>query len=122
MTLGGLIAGDTYEIILYSVANAVGRETNFTVDGTTEMDTPTNTKVLTQGNNYAEFIAPANASGDLTVTFAPGQSPGEGNLNGIQLLNPVPEPVPEPSSVALLATGLAAIWPLCRRRRRKVPA
>jgi hypothetical protein len=30
-------------------------------------------------------------------------------------------PVPEPSSVALLATGLAALWPLCRRRRRQPP-
>jgi hypothetical protein len=30
--------------------------------------------------------------------------------------------VPEPSSVVLLATGLAALWPLRRLRRRKAPA
>jgi hypothetical protein len=122
VTLSGLVPDATYELILYSVANAVGRSTLFTVDGMSEAVTPTNTQNLIQGNNYAELFVGADASGDLQITFAEnGVAPGsptstfpEANLNGIQLTQ---VPVPEPSTIALVATGLFGLGLILYRRK-----
>jgi len=117
VTLSGLTAGARYQLILYSVANNIGRVTDFTVGGTTQSVVPTSTTMLTAGVNYTDFTAVADALGHLTISFTAGANSSEGDLNGLQLQE-LTISMPEPASLTLLAMGLAGLGMVLRTRRR----
>lgn len=121
VTLSGLTPNGTYSLILYSIANAVGRDTAFTVGGLRKDVIAGPDQFLKEGENFAEFLATADASGNLAITVAAGNR-DEGNLDGLQLtpFTPPPPPaatVPEPSTLALLVLGLGLALALTRSRR-----
>jgi PEP-CTERM motif len=119
----GLTPGDTYRLILYSVANVASRTTVFTVGGATQDVVPTLSPILTLGVNFADFTTTADALGQLSITLTAGSSTSfqEADLNGIQLQDITPPPsatVPEPSSLVLLTIGGMALagWRRIRKR------
>jgi hypothetical protein len=117
VTLSGLTPGGTYRLILYSIANSLGRDTTFTVGGLTKDVIAGPDQFLKGGENFADFTVTADALGALAITVAAGNGE-EGNLDGLQLTPVTPlAAVPEPSTLALLALGGGAVagW----RRKRK---
>ncbi len=118
-TIGGLTPGLTYQIYLYSqpgTAGSTDRAATFTVDGQSANLSGLNPGSLVQGSNYV--VIPFTASGTLVSgTFAPnaGAGGGEAELNGLQLV----VPVPEPSSVAALGGIVVLAAAAIQRRRRQ---
>ena len=113
VTLAGLTPDAEYRVVLYSAADAPGRGTLFTVNGTSETVTPTATATLAEGVNYADLDAVADGTGTVTITVArAAANSNEGDLNGIQIT-----PVPEPGTCAALLLAGGSL-PLRRRGRR----
>jgi hypothetical protein len=122
VTLSGLNSGGAYRLILFSIANSRGRDTSFTVGGVTQDVIAGPDQFLKEGENFADFMATADASGNLVITVAAGNAV-EGDLDGIQLTpftSPPSPVVPEPPTVALLALGGGALAGWRRWRRRTV--
>jgi hypothetical protein len=122
VSLSGLDAGATYELILLSSGDVVGRATRFTLDGVDKIATPTGIGTFAQDDNFVNFVTTADAGGSLSFTFD-AASGAEGNLNGLQLVElRRPEidgsPTPEPASWALMMLGFGAIGGAARMRRR----
>lgn len=121
VTLGGLSANSSYELVLYGAAN-LNRErfTRFSANGVSETaayDGTTGT--LVEGISYVDITTFADPTGTITISFtnAGGSDfAGEGNLNGLQLRPLDATTVPEPSTL-LLATGALAL--IAQRRRRR---
>jgi hypothetical protein len=121
VTFSGLTPGGTYRLILYSIANEIGRDTAFTVNGV-RMDVIAGPdKFLKAGENYADYTAPADASGKLAITIASGNA-DEGDLDGIQLAPAATAAAPEPASLTLLATGALGLLGYGWRRRKQAAA
>ena len=59
VTLSGLVAGASYNLVLYSVANTSGRQTEFLVNGVTQSVTAEPGTTLKAGVNYTDFTATA---------------------------------------------------------------
>jgi hypothetical protein len=118
VTLSGLIAGDTYRLILLSAGDVIGRATTFTLDGDTKVATPTSAQTFIDGGNYVTFQSQAGAAGSLTFAFD-AASGLEGNLNGLQLLDlgarDQTPGVPEPAAWALMILGFGAAGARLRR-------
>ncbi|HEY3932087.1 MAG TPA: PEP-CTERM sorting domain-containing protein [Verrucomicrobiae bacterium] len=110
ITLSGLAANQTYNLVLYNAGDQnVGgdRASSFTVNAvsqTSQWDGTTST--LVAGVSYVDYAsAMSDGSGNLVITFGPGMTlagalSSEGDLDGFQLMA-----VPEPSTWAMLATG-----------------
>jgi len=119
VTFDGLTAGDAYRFILYSSANAPGRDTIFTVNGSSQtvQDFSAGT-TFAFGLNYADFTTPADGSGQVSFTVAPGQF-GEGNLDGIQLQDVTSSSVPEPSTLVIVSVLFGAFGVRSYTRSKK---
>lgn len=124
VTLSGLLANATYELVLYGVPNTNRRRiTEFTANGVTEKTSFNGTdNAMTEDVSYVDLFVDADADGKIAITFQQaGLNPGgistslEGNFNGLQIREFTPTAVPEPSSLALAAGALL----LARMRRRR---
>jgi hypothetical protein len=113
MDFSGLAKNTPYELIVYSSGNDDGRTSTFTVNGVTE--TSQNALGVTMLNpvfNYDVFETISSATGTIDLSYGGvGSGLAESDINGMQLL----QQVPEPTTLGLL--GLAGVPALLRRRR-----
>jgi hypothetical protein len=109
ITLSGLPANQTYNLVLYNAGDQnVGgaRATAFTVNGVTQNSIwDGTTSTLVAGVSYVQYAsATSDGSGNLAITFGSGPVNGvlssEGDLDGFQL-----QAVPEPSSGPIEGTA-----------------
>ena len=88
ITLSGLAANSTYNLVLYNAANvpAAGRTTYFTVNGNSQGSTWNgSSNTLIPGIDYVDFIsALSDSAGNLVITWT-GNGSAEGDVNGFQL-------------------------------------
>jgi endoglucanase len=88
ITLSGLAANSTYNLVLYNAANtaAAGRTTYFTVNGNTQSSTWNgSSSTLIIGVDYVEFAsALSDGSGNLVITYT-GAGTAEGDIDGFQI-------------------------------------
>src|SRR5262249_40137013 len=76
-TFGGLTPGNSYRLLLYSSSNNVGRDTIFTVNGSSEtVRDVSGSTTFQNGLNYADFTTTADSSGALSFTVRAGQFGG----------------------------------------------
>lgn len=113
LTLGGLTAGGSYRLILYSSSNEPNRATDFTVNMETKRVTQAAASSFIEGVNYADFSAAADGSGNLSFSFVGVGLDSESALNGFQI-----QAIPEPSSLAMFSlVGLVSL--ACRSAWRR---
>lgn len=88
ITLSGLAASSTYNLVLYNAANtaAAGRTTYFTVNGNIRSSTWNgSSSTFIAGVDYVEFAsALSDGSGNLAITYT-GAGTAEGDINGFQI-------------------------------------
>ena len=88
ITLSGLAANSTYNLVLYNAANgtAAGRTTFFTVNGFTQSSTWNgSSSTLIAGVGYVNFTsAYSDGSGNLVIAYT-GNGSTEGDINGFQI-------------------------------------
>lgn len=117
----------TYDLFLYGANHNNDRGAAFSVSSGTALDGISSTLNLDNGQpaqsfilgaTYVEFIGVTpDAGGNITGTWGAVTNPtsgnsGEGDFNGLQLV----QVVPEPSTLSFLGLGLAGLFALRRRR------
>jgi hypothetical protein len=117
ITLSGLAANQTFNLVLYSAGDqnvGTGRTSSFTVNGITQTSFWNGTTgTLIPGQTYVDYpSAMSDGSGNLVINFGVTGGSGvlETDLTGFQLIA-----VPEPSTWALLAA--AGVMLGCFRRK-----
>jgi hypothetical protein len=115
LTLSGLMAGASYDLVLYAISNSVGRESLFTVGGVTQSVVPAATAGLVAGRTYTDFRnLIADADGRLIILV---RGNNEADINGLQLTESVA--MPEPGTVTLVAAAMTLLaWSRVRRPHR----
>ena len=115
ITVFGLEPNAVFDLIIYSQGDtaATGRMVHVDANGvfadSIAGDASASTLIL--GQNYLELTGNVDGSGQLNISFS--NLAGEADINGFQLDSTVG--APEPSTLALLAVGFAALaW---RKRR-----
>jgi len=115
LTLTGLVPDQPYDLYLYA-----GSAAALTFGGTT-LDTADGADISSYslGGDYQKFTVTADGLGTISGTWATAGADEYSVLNGLQIAPHIaPPPVPEPSTLALLAAALLA--PLgCVFRKRK---
>jgi hypothetical protein len=118
-TLNNVSAG-TYNLYLYGDnSNFASDGVTFTV-GTTSLNAiNTTNSAFIVGNNYVEFTGLTLAStGSISFSMAPAPGHSEAAFNGLQLEAMPVVTAPEPSTYALLISGLGILAWVCRHRRQ----
>ena len=118
VTLSGLTPLGTYSLITYNASDeneTAGRTSSFTVNGVTQTSTYDGvTSTLVNGVDYLVFAGvTADAGGNLTINFG-NLGVSESDFNGFQLQGV--NPVPEPSTFALVGAGMALLLGYQRRK------
>jgi hypothetical protein len=115
MTLGGLTAGQTYNLLVYTQGdnNSTGRSIQIDANGVVQASLQSNAGTLALGDNYVRMAVKADAQGRISVIGTTLK--GEGNINGFQL---EAADVPEPASIALLLAGAAGLVAARRKGKR----
>lgn len=115
VTLSGLLANQAYELVVYNASDqneAPSRTSLFTVNGVTQTSTYDGVQsTLINGVDYLVFNAVSDGTGTLVINYGISGT-AETDFNGFQLL----EVVPEPSTLALLASGAVLLLGVQRRR------
>ncbi len=112
--LTGLTAGHEYGFYVYTQGDngSTGRSLDITANGKdVGTATQTNANTFIEGDNYLYFTTFADSSGDIALDA--NTLNGEADINGFQMM-----PVPEPTSLPLIAAGLGALGVVSLRRRR----
>ena len=118
VTLSGLGAATEWDIVLYA-AQSTDHGSAFTIDGVTKSTTDPGAigATLVDGQQYVRFNnISSDGSGSLTIDWAKINTFSA--LNGLQLMESAPPPVPEPGTWAVGA-GLFALAVGARLRRRR---
>jgi hypothetical protein len=112
-SIDGLTSGGTYDLYLYSDTGA--QVTDFSVGGIVK--TVANTAgqtAFTLGSNYQLYEDVTATSGSISVSVTGSATgPYYGVINGFQVVA-----VPEPSTIAMLATGLISLMAYSWRKRK----
>lgn len=119
ITLSGLAASQTFNLVLYSAGDqnvGTGRTSTFTVNGITQTSFWNGTtSTLIAGQTYVDYAsALSDGAGNLVINFgvAGGSGALETDLTGFQLQ---PVAAPEPSTWAIFAA--AGVMLVCFRRK-----
>jgi hypothetical protein len=121
-SIGGLVTGNSYTLYLYSAGNLT-QGGSFSLDnGTTYPSSLVSTSAngytaYSLGNNYVVGTVTANGSGQILGAWKTNGTTQWGGFNGFQLIGSL-APVPEPSTLALLAAGLSGLLCYAWRKRK----
>ena len=126
LSLTGLAPSQTYSVVLYvSSFDASGgnRSLAGTVSGASVVPfsaTGNPQSTFVNGQNLVELSATSDVTGALTITESDGlgNTSGEVDLNGLQVMNSSATPEPGYTAVLLLGT-VAALWRSRRVMRRQ---
>jgi hypothetical protein len=103
ITFNNLTPLTTYDLYVYSEGDKYsnGRTLSITLNGVTQTTASTDYTASTfiGGQNYLKIGATTDVAGVLAIDYQ--GSSGEPNINGMQLLSPVPEP----STFVLMGIG-----------------
>lgn len=118
-TISGLVAGTNYDLYLYGQAgDTYGNTTNVKIGEVTKTSTNPGTPLLSvstylEDRNYVKFSSVA-ADGSGTISALVWDASGSaGMFNGFQISE-----IPEPGTLALLATGLLGLLAYAWRKRK----
>lgn len=118
-TIGGLTAGNSYDIYFYSQAGSsesTDRAATFTLDGISKNLTAFTVNSFVEGTNYVVFTITPESS-ILTGSFVGSLGGNEAELNGLQIVDHGASTVPEPATAAALAGLCGLVWAISRRQR-----
>jgi hypothetical protein len=114
VTLNGLAPNQAYQLITYNGSDqneAGARPSLFTVNGVTQTSTYDGVQsTLINGVDYLVFNAMSDGTGTLVINYGVSGA-FETDFNGFQL-----QAVPEPGTLALLASGAVLLLGVQRRR------
>jgi hypothetical protein len=113
--LSGLLPDTLYDLVLYSVADGSSAfVTQFTVGGQSQSVQSSGTTALVSGDNYARLAVTSDPNGDIDISMTGVGAGPFGFLNAIQLEHT--DDIPEPGSLAMIATALVGLAASRRRR------
>jgi len=126
-TISGLVAGDTFTLVIYGAGDQSGQGDIMTLSGdmtggntASTLDTSAIDRDITNGigDAYNTFTGTIGASGEITIVLNPNTTVDPNNTNsaldGFQLSEVA---APEPSTYVLLGLGMVGLLVVNARRR-----